>query len=814
LVESFLRDVRAAARWLAASPGNAGPAVLCLALGIGATGGVFSLVAGVLWRPLPFPDPERLVVLWTEIRSLDKVRQPSSALELLDYQRRASTLEDVAGVRTAYFNVTGGEAPERLLGARISASFFPLLGVEATLGRTFTPEEGRFGGPRVALLSEGLWRRRFGGDPAVVGRSLDLEGLPHSVVGVVPDRLELGVGERYEVWVPLALDLEKLPAREFRGLLVLARLAPGASLEQAQGEMDRLAAEFGREFPDVYPEKSGWGIRLVPVREEVIQGFDRSLTVLFGLAGLVLVISCGNVANLLVARAATRQKEVALRTALGAGRRDLARQLLAEGLVLAASGAALGLGLAHLGLSLLPRLSPEAIPRLAGVSLDGTVLAFTVLVALATGALFGLAPFVHLTRPDLQAAFKEGEASRSSASPGSRRLQAVLVIGEVALAAVVLVGAGLMVRSFLALRGVDPGFDAKNVLTFQLYLSPQRYPERHLYAGFYRQLLDRLAGLPGVEAVGTINELPLGSRRFSVETDFEGYQRGEGEPYPMTDWRPASPDYFAALGIPILAGRAFSASDDERGQQVAIVGATVAERFWPGQDPVGKQLKLVGRPGGVARWLSVVGVVGDVRSLGLAAEAPLQVYTPYPQAAFPFFAVVLRTEGAAPEGLANLAQRAVWEIDRDQPVDALAAMEELTAASLAGRRALALLMTLFAAVALLLVAVGVYSVMSYLVAQRTGEISIRLALGAEREAVARLVLVQVLRLAGLGLLLGLAAAAAGSGAVASQLVGVERIDPPTFAIAALALLVLALAAAGLPMRRALTVHPMEALRRT
>ena len=592
---------------------------------------------------------------------------------------------------------------------------------------------------------------------------------------------------------------------------MLGRLAPGVTRQAAQAELGTVVARFERTYPDIYPPKSGFGLDVAPITEEVIGDVGGKLFALFSLAGLVLLIACVNVINLMLAQATVRRRELALRSALGATRGTLIRGLLGESLLLAVIGGVAGLVLAWWGVRAFVRINPGAIPRLETVSVDWRVLVFTAGVTLLVGLAAGLLPALRASRPDLQSTFKEADDGRASATVAGRRLRSALVLAEVAIATLALIGAGLMIRSYLELRQVPPGFDPDDVLTFQIFLSPQKYPERHQYAGFYRELLDRLHAVPGVETVGTVNELPMGTRRFAVETDFEGYVLDPGEARPAVDWRPASPGYFEAMDIPLIAGRTFRQTDDEEGAPVAIVDQNLAERYWPGESPIGKRLELSGRPGNVAQWRTVVGEVGSVKALGLEANAREHVYTPYPQAAFPFFAVVLETAGD-PSALVGDVRNTVWSIDDDQPIEAIRPMSAIVAESLAGRRSFAWLMGAFGLVALLLVAVGVYGVVAYSVTQRSGEIGIRMALGAERWGIIRMVVGQSLRVAAVGVALGAVAALFVARYTTGLLFGVTSHDPLTFTAVALLLLALALLAAYQPTRRALRVDPVASLR--
>jgi putative ABC transport system permease protein len=811
-VDKLRRDLRAALRWLVARPGFAVTAIACLALGIGASTGAFSLAQALVWRALPYPEPAQLARVWLEVRSLNRTRLELSGAELLDVRARSKAFSQVGGLRAAFVNHTDGDTPRRLLVARASAGLFTTLGAMPLLGRVFTADEDRAGTERVVILAETYWRNQLGADPDVLGRKLTLDGAPATVVGVLPERFGNGFPEPFQLYLPLALDPQRLPERGLRALTVVARLAPGTSLASAEAELARRMADFAREHPDVYPERAGYGLRASPLVDEVVGGARRKLGILSALVALVLGIAVGNVANLLLARASTRAGEIAIRTSIGGERGDLLRQFLAEALVLTSIAAALGLGLAWAGLRLLARLPGTGIVGLGQVQLDLPLVAFAVALSAVVAGLLALAPFWRLRKPDLAAMFKQGETAKSSAGGGTRRLQQLLVTSQVALACLALVLAGLMLRSFQALKAVPLGFDPAHTLTFNLFLSPNKYPERHLYETFYDQLRERLRQLPGVTAVATVNELPLGLRRFAVDTDFEGHPLGPGETAPMVDWRPASPDYFKAQGIPLVEGRDFTESDEANGEQVAIVSQTVARRYWPGSGALGKQLKLTGRPGGVARWLRIVGVVGDVRTNGIEVDAPMQVYTPYPQAAFPSFAVVLRT-ARAPNELAGAVRQAVAALDREQPIENLRSMEDVLSGHLAERRTHALLLTVFALAALSLVAVGVHGLMSFLVGQRRSEIGVRMALGAERPQVTRLVLGQVLTLTGWGLALGLGLALLAGRLLAGELFGVPSWDPATLLGVAVLLVALSALAAWQPVRSALATDPINALRR-
>jgi putative ABC transport system permease protein len=813
-MNALLQDLLFSFRGLRRSPGFTAAAVLCLALGIGANTAVFSLLNSVLLRPLPFRDPDRIVLIWGQMLANDLSQMPASGAEFLDYRDQTKSFSDVAAVVTRYVNLTGQDAPERLVAARVSASLFPLLGVDAALGRTFLPEEDRLGNEKVAVLSDGLWRRRFGGDPGIVGKKLMLSDQPFTVVGVMPPAFRLKIGAfDHELWIPIAINLESLPPRGFRGLDVVARLEPGISVEQANAEMDTVAANFQRDYPDVYTPDSGWGIDVVPLREQIVGNSRAALILLMGTVGLVLLIACANVANLLLARSTARQKEVAIRGALGASRSGLLRQFLTESLVLSLLGGACGLLLAYWGIRTVVALNPANLPRLNEVKIDGAVLGFTLLVSLLTGVLFGLVPALRAFKPDLQGTLKEG-GKTSAQGAGQQRLRSALVVAEVAIALVVLVGAGLLVRSLWRLQEVDPGFETKNVLTFQVYLSPTKYQDGPQQAAYTQRLLESLRQVPGVKAAGAVTGLPLGEVQFLIEATLEQYsgaQAGE-EATPTLDWRPITPGYLEALGVPLQQGRLFNDLDHAEAAQVAIVDETLVRRFWPGQNPIGRRLRLAtGRPDGSDVWRTVVGVVGHVKALSLEGESREQVYTPLPQSPFPYVSMALRTS-SDPLQVADAARKAIWAVDPDQPVDKVQPMAQIVQGAAAGRRSYAVLLAVFAVVALVLATVGVYGVMAYSVAQRHQEIGIRMALGARPADVLGLVVKQGLTLGGIGLALGAALSFWSGRWVESLLFGIGATDLATFLGVALLLGGVTLLASYLPARRAARVDPMVTFR--
>ncbi len=813
-MENLARDLRYAARMLGKSPGFTAAALLCLALGIGATSAVFSVVNAVLLRALPYADPERIVLLWIE--GGDTPRQPSSGAELLDYQEQLSGIfEDVSGAVLSHLNLTGLDEPERVPVGRVSPGLLRALGVRVAGGRAFDAGEDRDGKQFVAVLTDGYWRRRFGADPKAVGRQIQLSGDSYTIVGVLAPEFDLRFGPQPpELLIPLVLDPARRHMRELRAITVIGRLRPDISLERADAELAAVANRFRAEYPRAYGPK--FDLELTPLQDDLVRDVRGALLVLLAAVALVLVIACVNVANLTLARATARDKEVALRTALGAGRGGLVRQFLVESLLLAVIGGALGLLLSWWALRVLVALGQDRLPRVAEIGLDWRGIAVTAAVTLATGIAFGLVPALKASRTRLQGLLKEGGKTSAAGSAGSR-LRSSLVVVEVALALLVLVLAGLILRSFNRLQQVDPGFRPENLLTLQIRLTPSKYPDDAQRAAYAEQLLERVRSLPRVRRAAVATSLPLGEVRFDIETRVEGVEPVPGEPPFHTDWRPVSPGYFETLGIPLLRGREFTTTDHAGGAQVGIVDQTLAERFWPGQDPLGKRVRLM-RPSNKGDWLTIVGVVGHVRNYGLDADAGEQVYTPFAQTPFEFVSLVLRTE-SDPRTLVTSLREAVRSLDRDLPVDAIKPMDQVLDESIAGRRSYALLFGAFAAVALTLVAVGVYGVMAYSVAQRVQEIGIRMALGAQRGSVVKMVVAQGLALAGVGVVLGLVLTglvsklfASFGSFLASLLFGVGATDVVTFASVSLGLLALALLATWLPARRATKIDPMVALR--
>jgi putative ABC transport system permease protein len=805
-----LQDFRFAARRLRKTPGFTTIAVLCLALGIGANSAVFSLVNSLLLRALPFDDPDRLVAIWeqfTQRRGLDRV--PASGYELRDYREQNRVFESISAVISKVVNLTGEGEPERLLGARVSATLFPSLGIRPVVGRNFLPEEDKRGNEHVLLLSYGLWQRRFNRDPKVVGRKLILDGAPYVVVGVLPKDFQFGAGQP-EFYLPIAINFDHLPfPRDARGLLLTAKMKPGVTLERAKADMDGVARRMAQDNPDYYPPGSGWGVYLRPLKEEVVGKIRPVLLVLSGAVAFVLLIACLNVANLLLARATAREKEVAILTALGASRSALVRQFLAEGLLLSLWGGGLGLLLAWWALKALVAANPERVPRLHEIGVDWRVLAFTGGVAIAVGLLFGLLPAFRTSGSRLHELIKAG-GKTSSVGTGRHRLRSGLVVVEVAAALVVLIGAGLMVRSFLALSHVDPGFRAERLLTLQVSLPASKYPNAPQQAQFFDRLLARLRSLPGVRGASTVSVLPLSGWAQTGEVTLEKRVVETGDPHPPVALRTIDADYFAIMGIPLFSGRAFTAADNAQAPLTAIVEKGLADRLWPGENPLGKRLRLNDEGYGLG-WREVVGVVGNIKHQALDAQSRGHLYLPSAQLPAPMMSIVLRTEDD-PIAHATEVRQLVWSLDRDQPISQVSSMDQVIAQSVSQPRFNTILFGVFAIVALFLAVVGVYGVMAYSVTQRTNEIGIRMSLGARQREVLQMIVGQGLSLTGVGVGIGLVLAGWLTRLMAGLLFGIGALDVVTFAGVALLLALLGFLASYVPARRATRVDPIVALR--
>ncbi|HEV2149543.1 MAG TPA: ABC transporter permease [Longimicrobiaceae bacterium] len=796
-MDALLQDLRYALRTLAASRGFTAVALLCLALGIGINTTIFSAFNALYLRPLPFAEPDRLVAVHELDGGSGGVEDEISYPNFVDWTRDNGAFSGAAVYFHQAFNLAAGETPEYVRGARVSPSLFGVLGVAPALGRGFREEEGSAGSDAVAVLGYGLWQRRFGGDPRVVGSEVRLDGRPYTVLGVMP--AGFAFPETEQLWTPLVADPVK--NRGSHWVRAVARLRPGVTREQAEASLGPVTRRLQADFPETNRDLEG---RLAPFRDNLIPPDMRPVFhVMLGAVGFVLLIACANVANLLLARAAGRRREIAVRAAMGAGRGRIVRQLLTESVLVALAGGALGVLLARWGVDVLRAFIPEELPYWVRFDLDGRVLAFTAAVSVATGILFGLAPALRASRADLQGALKDGTRG-SGARQG--RLRGALVVSEVALSLVLLVGAMLMVRSFLELRGADPGLDASGVLTTRLNLAGDRYASREQRARFAAEAVARLEGLPQVERAAAVSDLPLSGNVTSHTFEVEG-QPSETGRRPSAVYRPVTAGFFQVLGIPVVRGRGLSPHEVDANAPVMVVNETFARQHFSGADPIGWRV----RTGSDEPWFTVVGVSRDVREHKVHEPAGPTMYVPFPDGAPRGVTLALRTRGEP--ALAAAAVRAEMErIDPGLALFDMRTMREVMSLSFWDRGLFGGLFGVFAALALVLAAVGIYGVMAYAVASRAHEIGVRMALGARAPDVVRMVVRQAAMLAGLGVGIGLLAALGATRVLAGMLYGVTATDPATFLLVPLVLGGVALLAAWVPARRAARVDPMVALR--
>jgi predicted permease len=820
-MSSLGRDLRYALRAFFKTPGFTAAAVLSLAIGIGANTAIFSIISALLLRPLPYKDADRLVILWNTSPGLGITQDWFSTAQYFDIKDGHQGFEQTAIAIGGNFNLTGAGDPVRVGVMRVSSTLLPMLGAQPIQGRLFTAAEDSPGPANTAVLTYGMWARRFGADPRVIGRAITLNGATYEVVGILPQNFSLPQEvlpllygtEQADIFVPLPLPAGAANVRGHEDYNIIARLKPGVSIQQARAEMETITSRLRHDHPEVYPPNGNLTFNIVPLQEQVVGNARRPLLILLGAVGCVLLIACVNVANLLLSRAVGRQKEIAVRTAVGASSGRIIRQLLTESVLLALCGGILGVFLAIFGMDGLHALGSRSVPRLAEISIRFDALLFTLMISVASGILFGLAPALRVSRLDLLTSLKEagrGSAGASAIWGRGNNLRRLLVVAELSISVVVLIGAGLLVRSFVRLQNVSPGFNYANVLTLELTMSGEKYKKAQLVRSTYRELWQRLERLPGVTSAGGVSSLPLSEMYAWGPITVEGRVLPPGENFINADERLVAGHYFETMQIPLLKGRLFNDQDTPAKSQVIVVDELMAQQLWPNQDPLSKRVSL-GDLASKPEWATVVGVVGRIKQYTLDSDSRIALYLPQSQHAGRAMNVVVRSTND-PAALVSAVKGQIHELDPDLPMYRVLTMEQRVAESLARRRFSTLLLALFAAFALALATIGIYGVMAYLVSQGTREIGIRLALGASQRGILRLVVKQGMLLAVCGVGIGLIAALGFSRLINSLLFGVQSTDPLTFAAIALLLLAVALLASYIPARRAARIDPMISLR--
>lgn len=810
-METLLSDIKYGFRLIIRNPVFSLVVVIALALGIGANTAIFSVLNAVLLKPLPYEESENLVMMWQRFTGIGgpKDQNWTSPPEFNDVRRHQSSFSDMAAMQSASFTMLVGDRPEWVLGQFVSPSFFKLLGVEAFLGRTFFPDEEQQGKETVVVMSHGLWQRRFASDRSLLERTLNMNGRPYQVIGIAPPGFRDPQQADAEVWAALSFTNQQLTQRGSHGLLVIARIKPELTLERARADMARVSERIIEGAPEYPYAKFGYRVLINPLLEEHVGDIRPALMMLLGSVGLVLLIACTNVASLLLVRASARGREIGIRAALGAGRGRLIQQMLTESVVLSLVGAAVGIVLARVGVSLLAGMAAQSFPRLGETRIDLTALTFTIVVALATGILFGLMPAFQSARDAPQGVLKEGSQA-STVGRGRLRLRRVLVAAEVALSLLLLVGAGLLIKSFMRLQGVDAGFDPSGVLTMRIVVPAARYSEPGQVRNFYREVLRRVSALPGVTKVVASNGIPLSGSGGSGTTTIDNPAFPDDRGTPEADQRIVTPGYFEAMGMTMLSGRMFDERDSETGPPVAIIDDTMARTFWPNEDPIGNRIKRGGRQS-TQPWLTIVGVARHVRYRTLEEPSRVQLYMPHAQVPTTGMSLAIKTT-LEPGTLSTSVQTEVMAVDPEQPVWAIRTMDDLMATSVMRRQLIMTLLTLFAGIALMLAAVGIYGVISYWVTQRSHEIGIRVAIGANRLDVLKMVLGQSMSVVLIGVVIGLIGAAALTRVMTTLLYSVSATDAGTFAGYSAALVLVGLLASYLPARRATRIDPVTMLR--